>query len=117
MTFIAFPLRLERGLLKRCDEPEAIVLLVRAMARTPHGSWIGSSHFGLRDFFEGARTRLSPVQTAIEELNLALWDLGITHYRVRAATRERSSQIGADSYFLTLVPVEGGPESSFKVEP
>ena len=108
MAFIAAPIRLQGGLLKRCDEFEAIRALVQAMARTPSGSWKVSPHFGLRDFLEDARRRPRPIQTFVAELNLALQDLGITRYRVEAATREPSGQRDVDSYVLTLVPVEGG---------
>jgi len=113
MSFIAAPIRLQGGLLKRCDEFEAIRSLVQAMARTPSGSWKVSPHFGVRDFLEDARRRPRPMQTFVAELNLALQDLGITRYRVEAAIREQSGQRDVDSYVLTLVPVEGGKSQDF----
>ncbi|MGH9450180.1 MAG: hypothetical protein ACRD11_06505 [Terriglobia bacterium] len=109
MPFTAFPLRLERGFLKRCEEPEAILTLIRAMARTPHSSWSGSSHFGLRDLFEEARRRPGVAQFAVQELNLALQDLEITRFRVESITKESQADRDVDSYVVQLVStVEGG---------
>jgi len=103
MSFLAFPLRLEGGFLKRCPEANAIVALVEVMARTPRGSWIGSRHFGLREFFEEARAHAELSPLAIQELNLALADLGITEYRVEDIVREPQTQGRSDSYILKIV--------------
>ena len=108
LSFIAFPLRLRNGLLKRCGEPEAIVALIQTMARTPGGSWSGSSDFGLRDLLEDVRRRPSLVAILVAKLNLALTDLGVTNFRVAAMEREAPSSRDVDSYVLTLVPVAGG---------
>lgn len=108
MSFIAFPLRLQGGLLKRCDEPEAIIALVQAMARTPGGSWSGSPHFGLRDLLEDARRRPSLIPNLLAKLNQALVDLGVTNYRLETVEREASAPRDVDSYVLTLVPAAGG---------
>ncbi|MGH9398448.1 MAG: hypothetical protein ACRD18_16570 [Terriglobia bacterium] len=79
------------------------------MARTPHSSWSGSSHFGLRDFFEEARRRPGLPQLAVQEMNLALEDLGITRYRVESITKESQAERDVDSYVVQLVStVEGG---------
>jgi hypothetical protein len=115
MAFIAAPIRLQGGLLKRCDEFEAIRALVQAMARTPSGSWKVSPHFGVRDFLVDSRRRPRPMQTLVAELNLTLQDLSITRYRVEAATREVPGQRDVDSYVLTLVPVEGGKRQDFDI--
>ena len=106
MAFLAFPLRLKGGFLKHCEEAEAIVSLVGVMARTPHGSWMGSSHFGLREFFEEARVRPELPQLALQELNLALQDLGIVHYRVESVAKQAQENRDVDSYVLTLASTE-----------
>ena len=56
MAFVAFPLRLEKSFLAKCNEVEAVMQVLWVIARTPHGSWKGSKHFGVRDLFEGARS-------------------------------------------------------------
>ena len=113
MSFIAFPLRLEGGLLTRCGEPEAIVALVQAMARTPGGSWSGSTHFGLRDLLEDVRRRPALVPSLVAKLNEALIDLGVTNYRVVNMEREPSASRDIDAYVLTLVPAAGGEGQVF----
>jgi hypothetical protein len=55
MSFLAFPLRLQNSFLLRTGEVEAVLGLIRMMAATPGGSWVGSRHFGVRDIFESAR--------------------------------------------------------------
>lgn len=102
MPFVAFPIRLKASFLRLCEEPEAIVSLIGMMARTPHGSWPGSPHFGLRDFFEEARVRAQLPQLALQELNLALRDLGIVQYRVEAITKQAQANRDIDSYTVTL---------------
>lgn len=117
MPFVAFPLRLKGGYLQLGEEPDAIVSLVAVMARTPHGSWSGSSHFGLREFFEEARVRPELPQLALQELNLALQDLGITNYRVETVTRETQTQRDVDSYVLTLASnLESGRTYSTRLQ-
>lgn len=111
MSFVAFPLRLGGAFLRRCEEPDAIASLVSVMARTPHGSWAGGRHFGLRDFFEEARLRPALPQLAVKELNLALQDLGITNYRVESIARETQTDCDVDSYVLELVPTKGGGQT------
>jgi hypothetical protein len=115
LSCIAFPLRFEGGLLRRSSEPEAVVALVEAMARTPGGSWAGSSTFGLRDLLEDARRRPAVVPAMVAKLNLALTDLGIS-YRVEAVDREPSVSRGIESYVLTLVPAAGGQGYTFNLE-
>ena len=105
--FIAFPLRLDNAFLKRCEEPEAILALVRVMATTPHGTWAGSPHFGLRDWFEQARTRPELPQLAVQEINRALDDLGITHYKVQSIAAESPTHRDVDSYVVTLADTSG----------
>ena len=72
------------------------------MAVTPHGSWEGCPHFGLRDFFENARVRPELPQQAMQEMNLALKDLGITDLQVSAITKEAQKNRDVDSYVVTL---------------
>jgi hypothetical protein len=116
LSCIAFPLRFEGGLLRRSSEPEAIVALVESMARTPGGSWAGSSAFGLRDLLEDARQRPTVVPTMVAKLNLALTELGITSYRVEAMDREPSVSHGVESYALALVPAVGGQGHTFNLQ-
>jgi hypothetical protein len=108
MSFIAFPLRLSKGFLRRCEEVDAILSLIRVMAATPHGSWAGTPHFGIRDFFEQARARPELPGQALQEINRTLEDLGITHFRVQAITREPQAKQDEDSYVVTLAST--GPE-------
>ena len=115
MACIGFPLRFEDGRLRRSSEPEVIVALVEAMARTPGGSWAGSPSFGLRDLLEDARVRPAVTSTMIAKLNLALAELGITSYRVEAMARELSVSRGVDCYVLTLVPAAGGQGHTFSL--
>jgi len=116
LSCLAYPLRLRDGLLVRCSEPQAIVALVEAMARTSAAGWPGSSNFGLRDLLEDARRRPALLPTVAAKLNLALADLGVTSYRVETIEQEPSVQRGVDSYVLTLVPTAGGQGQAFKFE-
>jgi len=102
MSFVAFPLRLENGFLRRVDEPSAVLALIEIMARTPHGSWSGSSHFGLRDYAPGAAGRPEFPKTAVAEVNQALLDLGIRKYEVESITRETGQEQGSDVYAVSL---------------
>ena len=116
MSFLAFPLRFERGFFNRCSREEAIVSLVSVMAKTPHGSWVGSPHFGLREYFEEARAHPElPVQ-ALQELNHALRDLGIVDYRVEEISKESPVSAETDSYVLKIVSnAEGGSSHSLRL--
>ena len=69
MSFVAFPMRLEKGFLRRVDGPSAVLALLEVMARTPHGTWLGSTHFGLRDYLEGTGMRTISNKTALDEIN------------------------------------------------
>jgi hypothetical protein len=104
MSFVAFPLRLENGFLRRVDEPSAVLALIEIMARTPHGSWGGSIHFGLRDYAQGAGGRPEITKAALDELNHALADLGIRKYEVESITRETGLEHGSDVYAVSLKP-------------
>jgi len=86
---IAFPLRLQRGLLQKTDEREAYLMLLGIMARTPRGSWAGHASFGFNEFFaefakhgisQESTTRIA--ETTAKEINAVLIDLGLTRYRV-----------------------------------
>src|SRR5258708_12273068 len=109
MSFIAFRLRFHKSLLRRTSEPEAIVGLRRLMAGTPGGSWPGSANFGVRDVFERARTQPDAPKVAMERMNRALIDLGITGYRVESIVKEVSSNRDADGY---VVPIPSTVEPS-----
>jgi hypothetical protein len=65
-----------------------VLALVRVMANTPHGSWAGCCHFGLRELLEQSVTRPEKVQVALDEMNRALNDLGISTFRAETITRD-----------------------------
>jgi hypothetical protein len=88
--------------LRRTDEVPAVLSLIRVMANTPHGSWKGCPHFGLRNFFEQARARPDLPQAAIQEVNLALADLGITGLRVESITKDEQENRDVDSYSVKI---------------
>jgi len=102
MSFVAFPLRLENGFLRRVDEPSAVLALIEIMARTPHGSWGGSIHFGLRDWAQGTGGRPELTKMALGQLNHALADLGIRKYEVESITRETGLEQGSEVYAVSL---------------
>jgi hypothetical protein len=106
MSFTAFPLRLRGSFLDRCDEARAILSLVEIMARTSHGSWPGSDHFGLREFFEMARQRPELPGAAVLEANLALQDLGLSGFRIENIEREDPVRRDEDRYVVTLISKE-----------
>ncbi|MGO9086255.1 MAG: hypothetical protein ACLP6G_13130 [Terriglobales bacterium] len=66
------------------------------MANTPHGSWPGCPYFGLRELLEQSGMRQEKVQVAMDQINRALEDLGITNLRVEAMTRDslRGAEVG-----------------------
>lgn len=107
MSFVAFPVRLENGFLRRFDEPSAVLSLIEIMARTPHGSWGGSMHFGLRDYIQGAAGRPEATKMALDEMNRALADLGIDKYRVESIVREAGAAGGSDVYAISLSSSDG----------
>ncbi len=86
---IAFPLRLQQGLLQKTDEREAYLTLLGIMARTPRGSWTGHPSFGFHEFFSEVAKEDMPEESRIRiaektanEINAVLADLGLTHYLV-----------------------------------
>ena len=88
--------------MRRTDEVQAVLSLIKVMAVTPHGSWEGCPHFGLRDLFENARIRPELPQQAMQEMNLALKDLGITDLQVSGIAKEVQTNRDVDSYVVTL---------------
>jgi len=111
MAFISFPLRFREAFLHRTDDVQAVLALIRVMANTPHGSWAGCPHFGMRDFFEQARVRPDLPQAAIQEANLTLTDLGITGLRVESIAREPQVQRDVDTYTVKIVSTAGAGET------
>ena len=88
--------------MRRTDEEAAVLLVIRIMARTPHGSWPGSPHFGFRDYFEKTRVRPELTQVALQEINLSLKDLGIVNYRAVSIVKEAATNRDSDSYVVRL---------------
>ena len=98
------------GFLLRCSEREALEqLLADIMARSPHGKWAGSLHFGLRDFLEDARSRPERLQEAVQELNQAFADLGMT-IRAKNIAFLPGPVPGTGAVDISLVPAEDGEE-------
>jgi hypothetical protein len=79
------------------------------MARSPHGKWAGSPHFGLRDFLEDARNRPERLQEAVLELNQAFEDLGMT-IRAKNVTFVPGLTLGSGVVEMSLLPAENGAE-------
>jgi|RhiMethySRZTD1v2_1073278.scaffolds.fasta_scaffold54653_7 hypothetical protein len=77
------------------------------MATTPHGSWRGSPHFGLRDLLEESRTKRERLAFATGELNRALADLGIDQLRVESLTCESAPGDEVGRWVVTLVAPDG----------
>src|SRR5258708_36142981 len=102
MSFITFPLRFHNSFLRRSSEPESIVGLLRLMAGTPGGPWPGSANFGVRDVFERARTQPDAPKGAMERMNRALIDLGITGHRVESSLKEVSSNRALNGSVWTI---------------
>lgn len=103
ITFIAFPLRLENGFLRRTGEVEAVLRFIEMMARTPGGSWPGCPSFGVRHLFEAMRLRPEGLRQAEKAINDTLADLGITSYRVKSIQKEPGPNPDVDVYTVTLV--------------
>ena len=101
---IAFPLRLQRGLLVKTDEREAYMTLIGIMARTPRGSWPGHIAFGFNEFFSAiSRHDLSPEQrvriaeATAAEINDVMADLALTRYRVDSLLFEPGETVRRDA--------------------
>jgi len=110
-------LRFQEGFLKRCSESEAMLSLFRLMGNTPHGSWTGCPHFGLREFLEDAKMRPEQAQRAVEEMNRALESLGITHVRVESIGKPEQLDREKGSLAINLVFTDDPAKtSSLRVE-
>jgi hypothetical protein len=79
-----------------------VLSLVRVMANTPQASWAGCPHFGLRDLLEQSSLRQEKVQVAMDQINRALEDLGITNFRVEAITRDSATGAEVGQWTITL---------------
>jgi len=76
--------------------------LLRVMANTPHQSWAGSPHFGLRELLEQGRARPEKIQFAVEEMNRALETLGVTGFRVSGILSESQPGEEVGRWVVTL---------------
>jgi hypothetical protein len=72
------------------------------MANTPHQSWAGSPHFGLRELLEQGRSRPEKIQFAMEEMNRALDSLGVTGFRVGSIAMESQPGEETSRWVITL---------------
>lgn len=96
---IAFPFRLQQGLLQKTSERESYLMLLEIMASTPQGSWAGHPLFGFQDFFaemtkEGLPqdTRNRIADRTAQEINTVLTDLGLTRYHVDSLVLDSTPQ-------------------------
>lgn len=79
---------------------------MRVMANTPHGSWQGCKHFGLRELLEQSSRRPEKVRLAVEELNRALDDLGIVSFVVESITSQSPAGAEVSHWVVTLASRE-----------
>ncbi|HLJ88279.1 MAG TPA: hypothetical protein VKZ53_15780 [Candidatus Angelobacter sp.] len=115
---IAFPLRLDRGLLRKVDQQDAVMTVIGIMARTPSGTWSGSSSFGFSDRFQElsnrkltpeARKKLS--EQILGGINQALKELGVSGYEAIALEEENredekpGQKDGVDMHAAIVTPV------------
>jgi hypothetical protein len=77
--------------------------ILRVMAITPHGSWSGCPHFGLRELSEQAANRSEVIQLAVKEINRALDDLGIVNFQVEGIKAESIAGAGVSEWTVTVV--------------
>jgi hypothetical protein len=88
--------------LQRCQEPESVIALLRVMANTPYGSWPGCEHFGLRELLEQGAGRPEKVRLAVDEMNRALDDLGISNFLVEGISCETPATEEVKRWVVTL---------------
>jgi len=79
-----------------------VLSLVRVMANTPYGSWAGCEHFGLRELLEQGLRRPEKIRLAVEEMNRALGDLGITNFLVESIANESPAGAEVNRWVVTL---------------
>jgi hypothetical protein len=101
-SFVAFPLRLQDGFLRRTGPTEAVLSLLQIMAATAYGSWKGSASFGVREFFEQARRHPELPEMAVQVINDTLKELGITDVQVESIVKDPAAEADTDSYSITL---------------
>ena len=106
MQYLTFPLRIEKTFLAKCDGREAALQMIRAMARTPGGSWKDCPSFGVRDLFEQARRKRELVDAAVRRMNAALEDLGVDAFRVAAIRAESKPEDEEQAYVVELTDKE-----------
>lgn len=102
MANLAFPLKLDGAFLSRTDKTDAVLQLLRLMAQTPHGSWKGSKHFGLRNLIQDSGGRSGGPRAAVIEINRSLEDLGIDDWKVVSIDKESAPGAETASYSLTV---------------
>lgn len=105
MSSLAFPLRMEKGLLRRCSESEALASLLEVIGRTDHGSWSGSEAFGTFGLTKAGATRQQARQIQ-DALNQSLRDLHITAYRVASVEPERSPTPDSQTFVVVFEATE-----------
>jgi len=127
LPHIAFPLRMDGGLLRKTPGQESFLSLISLMARTRRGSWCGHELFGFSDFFaEATRKSISPesrkklLEGVVRDINSVLRDLQLTVYRVESLGLEPprqnipgGEQLRPDEHpgFVLTVHAEGSPQA------
>lgn len=104
MDFIAAPLRITTdGGMQRCGTAsEAIIELLKIIAYTPTGGWVGGEQFGMRDKLASLQTKYAAKLAAVEQINQALLDLGIDWVRVDKIEVESNPDASLPPYVFTL---------------
>jgi len=102
MANLAFPLKLDGAFLSRTGKTDAVVQLLRLMGQTPHGSWKGSKHFGLRNLLDGPDSRSGNTRVAVLEINRALEDLGIDDWKVVSIDKDSLPGAETASYSVSI---------------
>ena len=108
MTPLANPLRLTNGFLRRVEEPEAVLMLIRIMAMTPKGSWPACSSFGIRDLLEDSSKRGAGLAGGVRQVNEGLRDMGIDTYWLESLEWEEGSKPEAGLFRAVLCSKAGG---------
>lgn len=116
MAYLSFPLRLRNtGMLKRTDEPTAVLAFLEAMALTPGGSWPACPDFGLRDLLENPQRRADTPRLAQERANRALTALSIDNFHVSSIAREIATRPGVETYAVILLSNRSDLEYHYKL--
>lgn len=102
--------------MRKFDEPSAFLALMEIMARTPHGSWCGSPHFGLRDYLNLTPNSSEVPKLALDELNRALAELALGKWKIESIVPEQTGASGVAAFIVTVAS-EAGENQVLRLEP